>query len=63
MNVSAYAPFQHISQFLYHFLCFGIIWDATTGEMLSLSPNITWLVSIQKSSLLLYYYLMYIIYL
>jgi hypothetical protein len=46
VNIAAYAPFHLISQFLYHFLVFGILWDVTTGEMLALPPNIKWLVSI-----------------
>lgn len=45
VNISAYAPFQQINQFLYHFLCFGILWDVVSGEMLSISRNIKWLVS------------------
>ena len=45
VNISAFAPFYQVSQFLYYFVVFGIIWDETTGEMLALPPNIRWMVS------------------
>lgn len=45
-NISAYAPFDKIAQFFYHFVLFGLLWDQTTGDMEHIPFDLHWKISL-----------------